>query len=501
MELNPHDWHKRPRDCGKNDACTICRCPPQGTRKSTTSHRATLETENFPFRFIAREQSSQGWKHRGISPTNPARAKEPARPEAISIDASDPGDTMLSLMGRAAMLYVTGMKFPEIQKVMKLEQRVVARWKREWVEHWQAACRAAETQIVKMVRAQIGTKAILDDVDEYLKLAKTADRIATILPAPTKPTLLSFFESYVLPTCFYDDKERTIGTYRNALRLWRLITGDPPIEEITAETLTFFRDALSKRRGIRTCRKAATNTVASRLKSIQTLLDKAGPAGRRNRDAKSLIVSVPWIRPPRLEMKLPRVIAPEMFEAVYVATAGMDWPNIPGVRAPAWWKALLVMAYNTQLRRRTLFEMRMDEIDWQAGYLLLPANRFKGGRPMMVHLNPPAMEALQQIRAPRELVFPVTARMTLPQNLKTFYSWFHRLQNSAGIPEGEHFGLHEIRKTAATVLAGFSPQAAQLALGHKSLTTTMNSYINPTSIIGEALDAMPQPFGATVVSP
>jgi integrase len=71
------------------------------------------------------------------------------------------------------------------------------------------------------------------------------------------------------------------------------------------------------------------------------------------------------------------------------------------------------------------------------------------------------------------------------------------LQDSAGIPRKEHFGLHVIRKTAATVLAGFSPQAAQLALGHRSLTTTVNHYINPTSIVAAALDAMPQPFGAT----
>jgi len=79
--------------------------------------------------------------------------------------------------------------------------------------------------------------------------------------------------------------------------------------------------------------------------------------------------------------------------------------------------------------------------------------------------------------------------------MKTFHNYFRRLQDAAGISPADRFGLHVIRKTAATVLAGFSPQAAQLALGHRSVTTTMGSYIDPRGIIGSALNAMPQPFG------
>ena len=76
----------------------------------------------------------------------------------------------------------------------------------------------------------------------------------------------------------------------------------------------------------------------------------------------------------------------------------------------------------------------------------------------------------------------------------TFYNWFHRLQDLAAIPRKEHFGLHAIRRTAATALAGISPQSAQLALGHTALATTMNHYIDPTAIVGAALDGMAQPW-------
>ena len=99
------------------------------------------------------------------------------------------------------------------------------------------ACHTAEAQLVKMVKAQIGTPAILADVDGHLEAHQAAERLGTIIPESTKPTLCTFFETYVLPTCFYDDKPRTIESYRNALKLWRLITGDPPIEEITAQNV------------------------------------------------------------------------------------------------------------------------------------------------------------------------------------------------------------------------------------------------------------------------
>ncbi len=373
---------------------------------------------------------------------------------------------------------------------MKLKRRTVATWKNHWPEHWEMACHSAEAQLVKMVKAQIGTPAILGDVDGYLERAQAAEQFASIVPEPTEPTLCTFFESYVLPTCFYEDKPRTVEHYRNALKLWRLITGDPPIKEITSQTLGFYRDALSKRRGKLPFTKAATNTVAGRLKAVQTVLDKAGPPARRNRDASGLIACPPWIRPPRLESKLPITVSPEYLKLVYDATAGMDWPDVPGIKAPTWWKSLLEIVYNTALRRRTLFELRMDEIDWPKNCLRLKGERFKSGRPMIVHLNPAAMEALRRIRTPRrELVFPTNA------TAKRFYYHFHYLQYTAGIPEKEHFGLHVIRKTAATVLAATSPKTAQLALGHASLSTTLDSYIDPTGIIGATLDAMPQPFG------
>ena len=113
---------------------------------------------------------------------------------------------------------------------------------------------------------------------------------------------------------------------------------------------------------------------------------------------------------PAAGKQAPYTVSPEYLKLVYDATAGMDWPDVPGIKAPTWWKSLLEIVYNTALRRRTLFELRMDEIDWPNNCLRLKGERFNNGRPMIVHLNPAAMEALRRIRTARpELIFPTNA--------------------------------------------------------------------------------------------
>ena len=230
--MNPHDWHKRPADAGKEDPCTVCGCPAAGTRKGGTWHRATLETEGFAFRFILRRPGRSGWEHKGIvartSARNPARAngdletfarqllgfvddftprpaargagspsdrpaapegdtENPPQPQANAGEASNPGQTTLDLMARAAVLFKLGKEFSTIETAMKLKRRTVATWKNHWPEHWEMACHSAEAQLVKMVKAQIGTPAILADVDEYLERARRPSGLQASFPNRAGP--------------------------------------------------------------------------------------------------------------------------------------------------------------------------------------------------------------------------------------------------------------------------------------------------------------------------
>ena len=239
--------------------------------------------------------------------------------------------------------------------------------------------------------------------------------------------------------------------------------------------------------------RKSPSSVRNELTSIQTLLDKAGPRGKRNRDAAGILAEPPYLKPPREVHKLPQIVPPEYLRQVYDATASMDCPWIlPSVKPPAWWKALLVTAFNTQLRRRSLFELRMDEIDWSNRRLRLPPERLKMGRPMIIPLNQTTLDHLQEIRGDRELVFP------WPWNPRQFYVYLHKLLDMAGIPRKEHFALHALRRTAATQLAEENPETARLALGHTALGTTIDHYITPTKIMCEAINGLAQPWAEPV---
>ena len=472
------EWHRRPANF--TGPCPICGL----LKQRIGEHRSVDPSENLNALWLQRRKTADGWKE-----------------TAIGSRRSDPTITtpeIQAAIAKVAALLAYGDTIPQAAEKLKVPAKRIDEWRRRHPDLWRFCRDQAEKNVVEIVKAIAGTDAVFKDPDAFVAMADRADRWAKkagmdLFPPGSEPTLSTFFESFYRPMCLADARQGTINLYRGTLKKWRFATKDPPVAAITAETLVFFRDFCSKLRGIKSYTRATLATIAGEMRRIQCLLDKAGPPSRGNRDAAGLILTPPWIKPVRIQQKLQRVIPPEALKLLYDSTAGMDWPRVPGIKAPAWWKALLIVAYNTQLRRRTLFEMRMDEVDWEAGCLKLPACRFKAARPMVVHLNPAAPDALRSIRSNRELVFPRGSK-----SLSWFGTNFHKLLDSAGIPRKEHFMLHAIRKTAATVLAQHSPAAAQLALGHRSLSTTIDYYINPTSIISGAIDAMPQPWGGTL---
>ena len=234
-------------------------------------------------------------------------------------------------------------------------------------------------------------------------------------------------------------------------------------------------------------------TVRKTLRHVQAVLDKAGPAGPRNRDAANLIPApVPWIKRPRAAEKTPAILEPAVLRAVYDAAAAMTEPA-GAIAPPAWWRGLLVLAHNTLLRRRTLFELQWGDVDWRGACLRLPATRLKSRRPQVVHLNAAAIAALEAMAEPDATWEnrPVFAGYREPT---AFHDAFRRLQAAAGVPREERFGLHALRANSARLLWESSPQAAQATLGHRSIQTTLKHYVNGGPMAVKALDKLPQPW-------
>lgn len=233
------------------------------------------------------------------------------------------------------------------------------------------------------------------------------------------------------------------------------------------------------------------------MTQIQAILDAAGPPRPRRRDAAGLLAKVPYAKPPRAEQQIPRIVSMEWLNATYDAAKWMDVPNGFGVSPTKWWRALLSVALNTALRRGSLFMLRWEYVDLEKRQIVIPANRMKARRPHLVPLNSDAMQHLQAIigNGQRGLVFP------WPYTRETFGKRFKMLQGLAGIPPGERFGLHAIRRTAASLLWKTSPEAAQIVLGHRSSLITLRHYVQPHAAAAEGMERMTQPWTADDKSP
>jgi integrase len=484
-----YEWHRKPY--GKsNEHCPVCGYTP--TRKG--SHRAVRATENIVGRYVFRKLDGTVDKV-----MQPGANKLSPRGRKIRRAPGGPTKRVLVLLTRAAGLAALGKTHDECAAELGVKTEHVRDWQQQHKGLWTLAYDRAMENVLLVVQSQAGTDAILDNPDQFVSMATACDRWArsrgkVLFPVGESPTLTTFFDTFYRPNCLSDARASTLALYRITLNRWRILTGDPPIAEITSQTMATYRDCLAKLRGRRSTVRQSPNTVRSSLKRIQTLLSKAGPPGQRNRDAQELIDRVPWVRPPRAIDREPRIVTSELIAAAYTAAPCMEAPWIHGFKPAAWWRALLVVAYNTGLRRCALLGLRMADILWDDCVFNVKAEGAKTRTGQRVPFNQTVRDHLLAIRTDRDLLFP------WPGHIRSFHTQFHRLQRFAAIPNADHFGLHDLRRTAATLMWEESPAAAQLMLGHTSAQTTKKFYVNRRSILARAVERLPQPavFGQTI---
>jgi len=546
----PTDWHT---SRGPGEFCSLCGCPRKALTHRTQQHRLTLEADGTDALWLRRIKSPRGWsvteatiptrKKRPPKPTNAtlnlinriaalmvggksmsaaarmlgkhhntvghirrrhpelwqnalekARADHEATGQVVieKLDESGPRQDLRPTIRNAAAMMAAGASHREIVEALSIGPDQIKHWRQTYPDYWKEELDRAMHAAVIVVRRQVGTDAVLEDPDAHIRRAMACKRWATrtgrdLLPKPEATTLRTFYDDYYKPTRLSDASPQTVDSYETTVTRWELLTGDPPLAEITVETLAKFKTCLQKMRGEKRGTRLSPNSIRRHLRHLQAIIDKAGPPGHRNRDAAGIIPQAPWIKPPREELPPPRIVSAEHVDWCYQAAIAMERPLIPGAKPAAWWRALLVVAWNTGLRRRTLFQMPMTAVQWNDRRLVLQPQRLKSNRFEIVPLNTVALEHLRKIRGPRELVFE------WPFDLHIFHGDFHRLQDEAGIPRNQHFGLHNIRKTLATMLWEQSPGAAQLALGHASNGVTQRHYVSGFGIVSRALEQIPQP--------
>lgn len=425
----------------------------------------------------------------------PTEEKPPKKPRVAS-------HATIGKIARATNLLAQGMTMTKAAVSVGLALDTLQKLRKKYRDLWERAEKRADEaiqgiieQAAAEIREQAGTQSVLVDPDVFLRRAEfverhLASRGETLFPVNGKMTVGKFLETYYLPTCLADGSDGQRDLYRIMVRRWAILTGDPAIDEINSAHMSRFRDCLTKVRGLKAHLPMTPTTIAGYLRRLQTLLDKAGPPGPRNRDAAGIIERVPWIKPPRQSPKFPRIVSPETFRLVYDGCVAAELPRVNGFKSAAWWRALLIVAKNTGLRRGTLLRMRMEHINWQSRKLVLPAELLKSSRPHVMPLNQEAHEHLLAIRTSREKVFE------WPHCWRYLHTYLHKIQTAAGIRKDDHFGLHDLRKTLASQLAKGSLAAAQFALGHAASDVTLRNYVDSQTVLVDALENLPQPFAS-----
>ena len=499
MNPSPTDWHREPK--AFTGPCPVCGCP---TRRPG-EHRAVAEAEGLNARWILRHKTPRGWKHTAIVQRREAKSRAEPGPKPRGKPGPKPGPapkTMKRLM-QAANLVVQGSTLGEAgEKVGMLYSTLRDRcW--EYSAVWQAALdgargdlenhRRQQEKVIEEVRKAARSQAVPLDAAGYLRTARLADRWAKklgteLFPSNGKTTLATFYREWCVPNRLADASPLTKETFEATLSRWRLLVGDPPLNEIAAATLTKFRDSLATCRVGKGIGPMSPTTVARHLRHVNILLNKAGPPGYRNRDAAGLIPGpVPWVKSPRMVVSPPRIVTDVEISACYDATALMDQPRGLPYKPGDWWRALLVLAWNSGLRAGTIFSLCWEDLAWDRRCLAIPPKRMKSRRWQITPLNGAALEHLRKIRQAGGLVFP------WPFGRGVFYRHFHKLQAFAAIPRDQRFGLHAIRKTLATRLWGCAPEAAVLALGHTGADVTLKHYVQGPIIVAQAVERLPQP--------
>lgn len=477
--IDPTRWHRKPLHTYRK-VCPIC-----GLAGHLNGlHRAARESEGKNIAFYIRESDGR------------ARPVMRLGVNATVRKPNGPSPRISEAIGQAAGLLATGKTLEETAKLLGVPSHRIIDWRKRHTGLWGATYDKACANVRIAIRAQAGTDAVLDDPIAYIQRATACDRWTekrgeTLFESAGKLTLSIFYANHFRANCLADAKPATIVLYEHALRRWRLVAGDPALSAITPEILSRFRDFLSRLRGKLAVSKMSANTVRKDIKIVQTILAKAGQPGHRNRDALGLLDKVPWIRPPRLILREPRFVSPELIDQVYRGACLAEAPRCHGVKPGAWWRALLVTAYNTGLRLGALLALRVEDVTWDDSLLRVSADHAKTSRGQLLPLNEITIKHLRAIRTSRDLLF------SWPHHRRWFHRSFHALQNKAALPERLHFGLHDLRRSAASLLWEHSPAAAQLMLGHASSQTTSGHYVNGRAMLAKAAAGLPQPAAFT----
>lgn len=292
----------------------------------------------------------------------------------------------------------------------------------------------------------------------------------------------------------HQHKPRTVEEYRTSINHWERLTEDPDMQEVdNARMLKFRMDFESQPLPSSGCLPAAA-TSRKTLVQIQSIFATVGPAQLGNPHGLNLLSRIPCCRKPEAQPAEIVTCSADEIAAMYEQAQCANWPHWGGDPA-AWWRCLIVYLWCIGSRRNEFLSLRREDVHLEKQLLRIVP--LKGGDHSWKSIPEQLLFEMEQMQdVPRELWF------ACPQNRKSLYGTWHRIQAKAGIfvkraPHDRRkpfYGFHELRKTAGTNWCAINPVMAQSMLGHRKMDTTVRHYTDKTRLQRQFAEELPNPF-------
>jgi integrase len=247
---------------------------------------------------------------------------------------------------------------------------------------------------------------------------------------------------------------RTVEIYRFTLRAWGQFLGrEPEVSDLEELAVAQFLSHRLRERSVATAAKDRTQ--------IRALWEFAA--------RRKLCGEWPQIRRIRVPERVPQAWLTDELQRLLEA-AGERQGSIAGVPASAFWRAAILVCYETGCRVGELLGLEWRDVS-PAGVLFRAENRKGKQRDIFRPVSPTVADALESIRRDRPEVFAWDRCYT---NL-----WRHlgMICKAAGLPDDRLSKFHRLRKTHASYAAAAGLDAQRL-LDHASPTTT-RAYLDP----------------------
>lgn len=268
-------------------------------------------------------------------------------------------------------------------------------------------------------------------------------------------TINTLLDDYYTPLKQISD--RTLYLYRQTIARWRDFLGrEPTLDDLEELTVARF---LAHR-----VRSRCPGTAAKDRAQIRALWEFA--SRRKLRDT--------W-------PTIPTIIVPERIPVAWLTedlqklmdAAGREQTVIAGIPAALFWRALLMLCYDSGERIGAVMSLRWRQFGG-ANVIFQAENRKGRRRDIFREISLETAEAMLAIRGNRDLedlVFP------WPHSPTYLWTRLSIIQKRAGLPAKRADKFHRIRKTTASYAeaAGLS---AQRLLDHASPATTRR-YLDP----------------------